>query len=242
MPFPPNGLPQRLIAELSEFQDKNDFIELYKSFSWRSDEYENGFPDILNLEATLIESDRSRGISLQDVKRVASWGRLRNPGRIKGKEIVLPQMALHRDNGSPTESLSLSPVEPVRILESNIEKGIGPTYLSKVLRFGLPQEYGAIDTRCVRVFGEGDHHVQRHNWLDLRGRNDGYGWFIPKTQRPWPSAYGTWLNVLRFFSHQLPNNCPHPKGFVDAGLRLNNEWACADIEMALFAYASQFTK
>lgn len=241
MPFPANGLSQRLIAELSEFQDRNDFVELYKSYSWRNDKYENGFPDILNLEATLLASDKGRGISLQDVKRVADWGKLRNSGRIKGTEIVLPQMTLHGENGGPVESLFLNPVEPVSIMEDNIEKGIGPTYLSKVLRFGLPQEYGAIDTRCVRVFGEGDRHVQRHNWLDLRARNDGYGWFIPKTQRAWPSAYGTWLNVLRFFSHQLPNNCPHPKGLVDAGLRFNNEWACADIEMALFAYASQFT-
>jgi hypothetical protein len=240
MPFPYHGLSQKLIVELNEFRDKNDFADLYKSYSWRNDTYANGFPDILDLEVSLINSDKNLGISLQDVKRVADWGKLRNPGRIKGIEIVLPKKTLHNDNGNSAEYLARNPMKPVHILEGNIEKGIGPTYLSKVLRFGLPQDYGAIDTRVVRVFGQGDLIVQQHNWLDLSARNYGYGWFIPKTQRNWPSAYGSWLNILRFFSQQLPNNCPHPKALVDAGLRLNNNWICADVEMALFTYASKF--
>jgi hypothetical protein len=140
MPFSPSGLPQRLIAELNAFKDSNDLVDLYKSYSWRNDKYEDGFPDILNLEVKLIESDKNQGISLQDVKRVADWGKLRNTGRIKGREIVLSQMTLHRKNACPADSLFHNPIEPVRIMESNIEKGIGPTYLSKVLRFGLPQE------------------------------------------------------------------------------------------------------
>ncbi|MGA2152709.1 MAG: hypothetical protein ABSG48_11245 [Geobacteraceae bacterium] len=230
-----------MTTELDEFLARNDFVDLYKYYNWRNDNYNDGFPDILNIENTLIASDRNEGISLRDVRTVADWGKLRNPARIEGSEIVLPPRTLHGTNNIPSESLAHSPLAPVLLLERNIEKGIGPTYLSKVLRFGLPTEYGAIDTRCVRVFGEGDPRTQRHHWLNLRTRNDGYGWYISKAQRAWPSDYDIWLNILRYFSQKLLSTCPHPEAFVHCGLRSNNKWACADIEMAIFAYASQFT-
>jgi len=240
MAFAPTGLTQKLIEELIGFQNQHDFVTLYKSYSWRNDTYENGFPDILSLEELLLECDRNGGISLQAVRQVAQWGKLRNPARIEGKAIVLPQRTLHETGTISSHALAFNPIEPIRLLESNIDKGIGPTYFSKVLRFALPREYGAIDTRCVRVFGEGDHLSQQHRWLNLRARNDGYGWYI-STQKAWPSSYGMWVNILRFFSQQLSANCPHPPAFIQSGLRLQNEWACADVEMALFTYASQFT-
>ena len=239
MPFL-HQLSEKLIAKLRDFRDQNDFIALYKAYNWRNDIYVEGFPDILNLETTLKESNQHLGISLQDVKKVADWGKLRNPGRIKGKDIVLPPMTLPRDKAGLTECRLLSHLKPLQILERNIESGIGPTYLSKVLRFGFPQDYGAIDTRCVRVFGQGDQANQKHDWLTLRARNDGYGWYISKTQSAWPDSYGLWLNILQYFLHELPKDCPHPQTFVASGLRSKSEWACADVEMALFAYASKF--
>jgi len=234
MRFSNQNLPERLAQDLTHFLSKNDFVELYKSYSWRNDTFQNGFPDILKLEAQLTESDRNEGISLDDVRDVASWGKLRNFGRIAGNDTVLPPNTLH----SNTE---FNPIGPVVSLEKNIAKGIGPTYLSKVLRFGKPLEYGAIDTRCVRVFGNGDNLAKRHEWIKLRVRNDGYGWYIPKAQAAWPSEYGTWIAILRFFSHILSSSCPHPQKFVSLGLRTENKWTCADVEMALFTYASQFT-
>lgn len=231
----PVGLTQRLIEELIDFQNRHDFLEFFKSYSWREDTYGAGFPDILRLERMLTESDGSGGISLQNVRQVAAWGKLRNPARIKGEETVLPAGTLRRAN-------ALDPTGPLRLLESSVWKGVGPTYMTKILRFGRPREYGAIDTRCVRVFGKGDQLNQQHNWLDLRARNDGYGWYIPKGQSAWPSSYGKWISILRFFSQRQPAKCPHPPAFVQAGLRVQGEWACADIEMTLFAYASQFTK
>ena len=52
------------------------------------------------------------------------------------------------------------------ILQRKI-KGLGPTYLSKVLRFALPSEFGAIDTRIVRVVGMGDPTSKQQNWLSI---------------------------------------------------------------------------
>jgi len=95
MGFSNQNLPERLEPDLTHFLSKNDFVELYKSYSWRNDTFQNGFPDILKLEAQLTESDRNEGISLDDVRDVASWGQLRNTGRIAGNDIVLPPKTLH---------------------------------------------------------------------------------------------------------------------------------------------------
>lgn len=116
-------------------------------------------------------------------------------------------------------------------------KQLGPTYVSKVLRFALPVHFGAIDTRCVRMFGEDSDH----RWVSLKVVDYGYGPYIETASSRWPRGYGTWINILRYFAHHLPTNCPHPQNFVDSGLRTKGVWTCADVEMALFAYASSIT-
>jgi hypothetical protein len=127
------------------------------------------------------------------------------------------------------------------ILRKNT-RGLGPTYLSKVLRFALPSEFGAIDTRIVRVVGNGDSNSKEQSWLSLKVRNDGYGWYIPENQSAWPKDYSRWINILRFFAQLLNNSgklCPHPKDFVINGLRTAGVWTCADIEMAIFSHVSK---
>jgi hypothetical protein len=167
---------------------------------------------------------------------------MRNRGRIAGPEVVLPSGSLRTVQGLPLSELELRPTRPIESLQASGVNGIGPTYFSKIVRFGLPQEYGSIDTRCVRVFGIGDLASLRHQWINLKARNDGYGWYIPKLQPAWPRAYADWTNILRFFVSILPENCPHPQKFVANGLRSKQTWACADVEMALFSYASRFVQ
>lgn len=229
-----------LIAQLSAFAQENSFPDLYRAYSWRNDTYANGFPDIYRLESRLIRSDRTNGITLNDVKAVAEWGSMRNQGRIRGPAVVAPMNTLHTVAGTAVGTLATYPLVPLTLIQTHL-KGIGPTYLSKVLRFALPQEYGAIDTRCVRVFGRGDPGAHRHDWLALHARNDGYGWYISKTQVHWPNEYEVWINILRHFAAVLPSNCPHPPAFAQGGLRQQGTWECADLEMALFSYASDHT-
>lgn len=240
MPFDPRALNESLIQKLNAFLQTQNFPELYKAYAWRNDTYANDFPDISYLESHLVGMDQTSGITLAGVKCVAEWGAMPNLSRIVGKDVVLEPYSLRNAEGFPVPVLGDAPVAPLTALSENITKGVGPTYLSKVLRFGLPQEYGAIDTRCVRVFGQGDAGACRHNWLALYVRY-GNRWYIPKAQSEWPKEYGTWINILRYFSRALPDNCPHPPGFVAAGLRQSGVWGCADVEMALFSYASQFT-
>ena len=237
MPFLPRAIAPELVAKLEEFAKTNDFADLYKRYNWRNDTYRNGFPEILKLELRLSASDKSNGISREDVLAILKWGRLPNPKQIRWTDGVLKANTLHTDWGAPNPNLEADPLSPTKDIKKNDPSGLGPTYISKVLRFALAEAYGAIDTRCVRVFGKGDPTAARQAWLTLRVQyND--RWYI---QSGWPTEYGTWINILRYFRRVLPYNCPHPAGFVDAGQRREGKWTCADIEMVLFCYASQFT-
>jgi hypothetical protein len=244
MTFQSRTLGKNLLVQLHKFLLASDFPNLYKSYRWGNDTYENGFPDIFILEVQLSNNDKTSGVCLDDIKSVAEWGRLRNPGRIKGPKIVCKPNTFNSIDGGPQQWLDNNPETPINAV-ANVS-GIGPTYQTKVLRFAQAQEYGAIDTRCVRVFGEGDSDIKQHAWLQLSAKQSTYkgrpsGWFIPKTQACWPSQYAVWINILRFFANQLPNNCPHPTNFECAGIRSNGVWTCADIEMALFTFASSYT-
>lgn len=240
MPFKSQLTNSRLIAALNDFASANSFPDLYRAYSWGNDTWPAGFPDILRLESRLIRSDLTTGITLEDVKAVAAWGSLRNQRRIAGPPTIAPGNTFHDAGGAAVVSLAAWPLSPLRMMQEKLH-GIGPTYLSKVLRFSLPQEYGAIDTRCIRVFGRGDTHAHRHDWIELHASNYGSGWGILKTQKHWPDAYMLWINILRHFAAILPDNCPHPSSFVKSGLRIQGQWACADVEMALFSYATRYT-
>ena len=236
-PFNPRNLSERVVGSLNDFLNHNDFAELYKSYRWEDDNHKTGFTDIMSLEIQLRHNAKTTGMTCDDIRRVVKWGKLRNPGRVKCIDSpALPVDALYSSDGKPIRALEMNPTSPIEMLDQKTT-GLGPTYLSKALRFAMPEQYGAIDTWCVRVFGEGDPENSRHNWLALRTRNDGYGWYISKAQSSWPSEYGTWINILRYFAHRLPANCPHPPAFVEKGLREKGKWTCADVEMALFTYA-----
>lgn len=241
MPYQSHGLSATLCAQLSAFVAANDLPVLYRSYEWENDTHAQGFPDIQALELRLTTSEISTGITIDDVRAVAVWGAMRNRDRIVGQPVVMPPNTLTVRNGLPQPSIEHSPANPINTLA--LISGLGPTYQSKVLRFALPSEYGAIDTRVVRVFGQGDPASQQHNWLNLQatlGMHKGRatGWSIPATQRHWPDGFSAWINILRYIAAVIPSNCPHPQSFVQRRLRQQGAWTCADVEMALFSYAS----
>jgi len=240
-PFSPNVLPNELLVELQSFLDSHDLVKLYEAYLWKNDVHYAGFPDIFRLELQLGNHERVGGLTACDVKDVARWGGLTKVNQIQCADLVLKPNTIYTQDGKPHPWLKDSITKPLVRLKEGIYKGIGPTYISKVLRFACPQEFGAIDTRCVRVFGDGDNKNKRHSWLNLHVRNSGR-WFIPGYQENWPSGYGRWIDILRYFAHNSPQNCPHPPQFVNQGLRSQNIWTCADVEMALFTYASSVLK
>lgn len=197
MPFQPIHLPAEMEKSLSIFLQRQDFVTLYKSYRWKRDTYSNAFPDIAELEGTFKTGAMKNELTIQNLISVAKWGGLRNISRIKATRSSIA-INLYGNDKRPLSQLGENPLLPLTSLQRQV-KGLGPTYLSKAIRFSLPEEYGAIDTRIVRVFGQGDRCSRQQDWLELKARNNGYGWYIPKAQPSWPSGYAKWLNILRFF-------------------------------------------
>ena len=241
-PFAPRGLSTNLTEKLDAFIQEHDFVNLYKSYSWKNDvyHYRYGFQDIFRLEVRLGQAKTNR-IALHDIEEVVQWGCPPNHHRKNRLEIVYWDIFRTLTDNIVDSIIVEEPQEPARILDLSVH-GIGPTYVSKVLRFILPVQYGVMDTRLVRVLGNGDPDNRRHEWLSLTAYTSDYEpdekskWSIERSG--WTEGYGEWINILRYFAQKLPDNCPHPQQFVDAGLRNNGIWTCADVEMALFAYAS----
>lgn len=244
MPFQARGLAPVLCGKLDDFIGTHDMAALYRSYAWGNDVHPEGFPDILKLETALRASDQGSGVSAQDAQDVARWGAL--PGwprvRLAGNAVsALPPLTLRDDAGNTQPSCDATPEAAMRVLATNTV-GIGPVYDSKILRFACPEDFGAIDTWVVRVFGRGDPlFASEGKWLGLKATQDrDKRWSIPEDQRGWLAEYAHWIQVLRYIAARLNAlgiACPHPASFVRAGLRRPGEWFCADVEMVLSAYA-----
>jgi hypothetical protein len=244
MPFQSRGLTPVLCRKIDDFIAANDMPALYRSYSWGNDVHAEGFPDILKLETALRASDQGGGVSAQDAQDVARWGAL--PGwprvRLAGDAVsALPPLTLRDRAGNTQPACDANPEVVMRLLATNTV-GIGPAYDSKVLRFACPEDFGAIDTWVVRVFGRGDPlFASDGKWLSLKVTQDrDKRWAIPEDQRGWLAEYAHWIQILRYIAARLNAigvACPHPPSFVRAGLRRPGEWFCADVEMVLSAHA-----
>jgi hypothetical protein len=235
VPFPPQDLPNDLKEKLEKFVDQHDFVSLYQHYEWRKDTWESGFPNILQLELEVGGVAKSNILKKENIISIIQWGNPRNASRVKVDvpEIKLP---LYK-NGEPAPEIRQDPYGPLQTLKEKITSGAGLASLSKILRFALPSEFGAIDSRIVRVMGE------KESWLSLKVYYNGSQCCIkPESRQREKDEYSKWINILRFLAQLLNSKgvkCPHPKNFEEKRLRNPGEWTCADVEMALFSYATQ---
>lgn len=240
MPFEPVFFDSALVKKIDDFLDRIDITDWYKKYSWKRDTWENGFPDILKLETVIGEAAKKNSIQKSHLIQIAQWGRLKDPNRVDfNGSLKIP----FYDTDKICEWVKKCPEMYLGYLDNSIT-GYGPTYSTKLLRFALPSEFGAIDTRLVRVFGKGDSRNKKADFLKLSVSKPNGG-SINRDKETWPSEYRVWTNILRYIAQKMNDNqsrCPHPSAFVEAGLRENGTWHCADVEMALFSYASHFTK
>jgi len=236
--------------KLKIFNKQQDLVKLYKKYSWKcswgKDTWENGFPCILELEKNMGEKAKRNLVKEEDVRRVVKWG----GGNQKVRWCETVKLSLYDERGHFKKEVREHPSIAAQILKEQKEKGLisglGITYLTKVLRFAAPSEFGAIDSRIVRVFGQGDNNSKQHNWLSLTAcPGEGEQRWSIREQSTWPKEYGNWIKILRFLADLLNNSgkdCPHPEPFYKNGLRQKGVWVCADVEMALFFYAYKHSK
>ena len=220
-------LPELLELQLIQFVANQDWMALFKAYQWHNDSWANGFPDVLRLETQLRVSVQKGEITRQDIRDVACWANFSSYSNIRSPKFI-----------PLTEESSLLPA--IISLEKKV-KGLGSTYLSKVVRFSFPHRAGALDSSLVRVFGIGDPAVNQYQWLTLRARKSGPGWSVYR-DRMWHGEYEKWLRILAKMATLLNEQaivCPHPQAFIESGLRTEGLWICADVEMALYAYVTE---
>lgn len=227
-----SNLPDRLCSALRRFTENHNFPSLYRSYEWYEDTWRAGLPRMLGLEATMRIEARENRLFREHLLAVERWGR-KQGHRVEAEDEI--DLSLYSD-GEIRQELADRPELPLLELDEQT-KYFGPTYLSKVFLFAAPEEYGAIDTRMVTVFGQGGR-----NWFNLGVSSAGSGAAIKKTQAGWPSEYGTWIHILRWLASSLNDwdvGCPHPEAYVQSGLRSEGQWCCADVQTALFSYATR---
>jgi hypothetical protein len=215
-----------------------DFPDLYKKYDWKGDTHKKGFPDLYRLEKEISDAAKSGDIRKHHLVEIAKWGKLRNT---KGISCTEPLGLVLYVKGQPAPDLLQEPENAIKKIDSLV-KGFGPTYSSKLLHFAVPNVFGALDTRLVRIFGNA---APEYRLLDLDAVQSGDRWLIPPGQSGWPGEYGTWIAVLNCLAEQLNKtgkSCPHPLIYYENNLREEGEWLPADVETALFSYASQQLK
>ena len=230
------GMPLsiQLQEHIQRFLANHDLSSLYRAYKWGQDTWENGFPDMRQLEVDLTRHAKQGYVTKTDIMKVADWGGLRNKQRVQCPDIV--KISLYGGN-DVAEFFRARPSDALRTLKA--VEGLGPTYQSKILMFSRPQFYGAIDTRLVTVFGRGNNLIKGLKWILLRVAP---GPYIPETQSSWPGEYDTWIEILHHIAslcNSRGHKCPHPDEYIAIGLREKGIWIAADVETALFSYASK---
>ena len=235
-----NSVQKSILQEVDRFlkDQDHDLSALYQSYTWKKDTYKNGFPDLFHLEQVISFAARHHSLGISHLIEIAKWGILPNTKRISWPE---PNKLSLYENDLPAPWLETEPGKAISILEGQI-RGFGPTYASKLLHFAVPQIFGALDTRLVRTFGKGDTAAQRYPLLNISVTWSGNRWAILSSQPGWADEYGKWVGILNYIATDLNRNgksCHHPSKYLEFNLREKGVWLPADVETALFAYASQ---
>jgi hypothetical protein len=234
----PEILPEKIRKNVDIFLEKNSVKDWYNYYNWGNDSQRSNFQNIVNLEVQLTQAAKTNEITSEHVMKIARWGAHPMIDKIRcNSHIDLPLF----ENNKHAAWIQDNPAYGITLLRPQVYY-VGPTYMTKILRFSMPSEFGALDTRITRVFGKGDPLHSYVHLLDLEAEDQGGKWFIKYPQPAWPSEYSTFIFILRIMADYLNREaipCPHPEILYNYGLRKRGIWECADVEMALFSFASE---
>ena len=231
-------LSEKIMENIDIFLAKNSLKDWYNNYNWDYDTKRSNFQNIVDLEIQLSQAAKNNAITSHHVMKIARWGAHPMIDKIRcNNRIDLPLF----ENNKPAAWIQDNPAYGIMLLRPQVYY-LGPTYMTKVLRFSMPSEFGALDTRITRVFGKGDPLHSYLPLLELEAEDQGGKWFIKYPQPAWPSEYSTFIFILRVmadYQNCSGISCPHPEVLYEHGLRRKGVWECADVEMALFSFASE---
>ena len=234
----PGILSENIRKNIEIFLAKNSLKDWYNSYNWDNDSKQSSFQNIVDLEIQLSQAAKNNTITSEHVMKIARWGAHPMIDKIRcNSRIELPLF----ENNKPAAWIKDNPAYGITLLRPQVYY-VGPTYMTKILRFSMPSEFGALDTRITRVFGRGDPLHSYIHFLELEAEDHAGKWFIKYPQPAWPSEYSTFIFILRTmvdYQNRSGIPCPHPEVLYNHGLRRRGVWECADVEMALFSFASE---
>jgi hypothetical protein len=211
----------------------------YNTYTWDNDSPEKSHQALFDLEMEIFPAAKSNSFNREHLIKIAEWGGHPNPKKINCPDPL--RIPLYSGN-RPALCLFYEPVNAICMIEGRVG-GFGPTFSSKLLHFAVPRIFGALDTRLVRIFGMSSEDPESYQFLNLNVlRPDKGRPSIPKTQENWPEEYGTWVAILNQMADYLNRNqiaCKHPEQYYHENLREKDTWLPADVETALFSYASK---
>ena len=98
-----------------------DFPDLYRTYAWKRDLWQNGFPEICRLEREVGDAARAGTLSEEHLKAIARWGGLPNIERIRAPAPI--RIALFED-GKVARWARESPENAIRVLGGQFHAGV----------------------------------------------------------------------------------------------------------------------
>lgn len=185
-----------------------ELLNWYQKYEWRGDTFENGFPWIRSLERSLSQKARKCGYLDMEDLIAIAEWGGNQRGLIQRLRRNNQPAGIHCATRRAISNIS-DPEEALRELLSIKQWGL--TYASKTLRFVCPEHYPALDRRLRKGLG-----------CSLPPIWDGH-------INSMVEGYVSFLKTCRGIQAATKTENP---------LRTDKSWFIADIEMALFAYAS----
>ncbi len=212
-----NGLPQA--RDFPVLLRQYSWDANHAAFGWPPDTLVNSFAWIVSLEERYAEAVERKDLPIQLIAELILWGGNQNK--------ILAKFSRGIRNGGGYDDRIRRVIEQLDNPGEAIQvaltfQGIGLTYASKLLRFCRPATYGALDRNIRGALGP-----------NLRRIHDGNN----QSER---AGYTDFLKLIYKYQRDL-----HLAGISRPayGLRaMSLDWTAAEVEMALFAWASTMPK
>jgi len=212
-----NGLPQA--KDFPALLHQYSWDANHAAFGWPPDTLANGFAWIVSLEERFAEAAERGDLPVQRVAELILWGGNQNN--------ILRNFSQGIRDNNEYDILSRRVIDqldnPGEAIQAALAfRGLGLAYASKLLRFCRPSVYGALDGRIRTRLGGNLPTIRAGNIILMQ---TGYLAFLRITD--------SYKQVLR--EHQIIRPAYGPRGS-------SLDWTVAEVEMALFAWASNIPK